>query len=73
MNGKPYLTEQFDKMLEAAGLLHRDLVNRQVFRGCFNCEYMDKKASICSKFQCSPPVEIVTFSCGKEWLGEIPF
>lgn len=57
----------------AADSLHREMLDKQLFRSCWNCDSMDKKTETCRFFQARPPLQVILFSCGKDWVGEIPF
>jgi hypothetical protein len=56
----------------------KQLINKQVWRTCLNCEFWhgeikSKHQQGCSKFNnVIPPFKVVVSGCA-EWEGEIPF
>lgn len=58
---------------QAAEGLHRQLLDRDIFQSCYNCEWMNEATSQCTLFKAQPPVKIIMFSCGKNWAAKIPF
>ena len=53
----------------------REMVRRQIFSSCVNCidfNSKDPKAS-CLKYKATPPPEVIVFSCGAGWEGDLPF
>ena len=65
--------EQLKQIADASIIVHQEMLNRQVFRSCLNCESWDGKTEICLHFKTKPPAQVIVFSCGEQWLGEIPF
>lgn len=53
----------------------REMIKRQVFSSCINCinhSGKDPKAS-CLKYKTTPPPEVIVYSCGANWEGDLPF
>jgi len=65
---------------EAVKTVVEFLIGAQRMRSCANCLYANNNiytkepdAFKCTKFGVVPPINVILFSCGKEWEGDIPF
>lgn len=67
------LQERLKQIADASIITHREMLDRQIFRSCLNCESWDDKTETCLLFKTKPPARVIVFSCGEQWLGEIPF
>lgn len=65
--------ERLKQIADASLITHQEMLDRQIFRSCLNCEEWNKKTETCSLFNTKPPARVIVFSCGEQWLGEIPF
>lgn len=64
--------EKLKQIAAAQAITHQEFLDRQVLRSCLNCEAWDGKET-CTLFKTRPPARVIVFSCGDQWLGEIPF
>ncbi len=65
--------EQVSKLsTQARQALHQFLVSQHTVQSCINCEFMDKKQTLCTLYKAQPPIQVIVFGCEK-WEGEIPF
>lgn len=60
------------KSEESAKALQQMLLDSHVFRGCWNCDYMNRDTNVCQRFKLQPPVQVITFGC-RDWVMLIPF
>lgn len=53
----------------------REMIKRQVFSSCINCiEYNARHPEAsCMKYKATPPPEVIVYSCGASWEGDVPF
>ncbi len=66
--------QERQKQINAAqAITHQEMLDRQVLHSCLNCESWHDKTEICVLFKMKPPARVIVFSCGEQWLGEIPF
>lgn len=65
--------ERLKQIADASLIIHQEMLDRQVFRSCLNCDAWNDKTETCVLFKMNPPAHIIVFSCGKQWLGKIPF
>lgn len=65
--------ERLKQIADASLIIHQEMLDRQVFRSCLNCDAWNEKTESCSLFNIKPPARVIVFSCGEQWLGEIPF
>lgn len=65
--------EKLKQIAAAQAIMHKELLDRQVLQSCLNCEAWDPKTETCKLFKMKPPARVIVFSCGEQWLGEIPF
>ena len=49
------------------------LLEHDLQHSCVNCCHFDFNADKCDKFNMKPPTDIIVFSCGPDWVGNIPF
>ncbi len=55
---------------------YREMIARQVFSSCINCINFSKpkdKPAICLLYKVTPPPEVIVFSCGAAYEGDLPF
>lgn len=65
--------EKAKQLAAAQAIMHQEFLDRQVLRSCLNCESFRPETETCSLFKMKPPARVIVFSCGDQWLGEIPF
>jgi hypothetical protein len=65
--------EKLKQITNASIIMHREMIDRQMLQSCINCESWDSKIETCLHFKMKPPAKVIVFSCGEQWLGEIPF
>jgi len=65
--------ERLKQIADASLVIHQEMLDRQVFRSCLNCDSWNEKTESCSLFNIKPPAHVIGCSCGEQWLGEIPF
>ncbi len=58
---------------DVANRFHKQAINDGIFQSCLNCEQWKTKENKCEKFGVTPPAEVIVFSCGKDWMIDIPF
>lgn len=65
--------EKLRQIAAAEKVMHQEFLDRQVLRSCLNCESFQEKTETCIHFKIKPPARVIVFSCGDQWIGEIPF
>lgn len=66
-------SEKLRQIASAQAIMHQEFLDRQVLQSCLNCESWDDDKETCMLFKERPPARVIVFSCGDQWLGEIPF
>ncbi len=64
--------EKLKQIANAQTIMHQEFLDRNVLRSCLNCEAWDGEET-CTLFKARPPARVIVFSCGEQWLGQIPF
>ena len=59
-------TEQKDDLL-------RTFVNQSIVQSCVNCGKFNPHEEICTMVNLRPPARTIVFSCGAQWIDDIPF
>lgn len=65
--------EKAKEIANAQAIMHQEFLDRQVLRSCLNCDSFRQETETCALFKARPPARVIVFSCGDQWLGEIPF
>jgi hypothetical protein len=65
--------EKVKQIAAAQAIMHQELLDRQVLQSCLNCDFFCHESETCALFKMKPPARVIVFSCGDQWLGEIPF
>mgnify|MGYP005849459143 CR=1 FL=1 len=52
--------------------LQEEMIRKQVWSSCLNCDDWEKKEKRCSRFMTQPPPEVLVVGC-QFWYEEIPF
>lgn len=64
----PKMTNQ-----EAAVFIVKQFIRGGELKSCLNCAHMVNASTKCLKYNATPPVETILFSCGAGWEYDIPF
>ena len=71
---KPMTIGQMIRTMDpAVQALHSYALEVGLVRGCWNCDNMNRDTNVCQKYKVQPPVRVITFSCGADWVDRIPF
>lgn len=60
------------KLCETTAAVHRELIERGMFKTCLNCDHKDPKGSTCNLYKAVPPMEVIVYGCN-DWIEVIPF
>lgn len=58
---------------EVAVFIVESFIRNGEMKSCANCENWDPAKHSCGKFGTTPPIEIILYSCEKDWVMDIPF
>ena len=58
---------------EVATFIVKAFIRNGEMHSCDNCESWNRQSNKCDKFGITPPVEVILYSCGKDWVADIPF
>jgi hypothetical protein len=73
MNTKVKRTDHWAEVCASKRALFERCLEVDTFHSCINCENFDVKNDVCSLVGTRPPTDVIVFSCGKAWVGFLPF
>lgn len=58
---------------ETATFIVKSFVENRELKNCANCANWADTSHKCGKFGMTPPIAVILYGCGKDWLIDIPF
>lgn len=53
--------------------VHRFMIKSEAFPSCLNCDNWREADETCKLYNARPPAQVVVYSCGQQWVADIPF